>query len=206
MGLRQQVLEPRERQRGLRFTSAGVITGVARNGVIPVVLAPVLVGRKVRAAAHHALRIDVDRCLAGAAGLRHLIAQVARNLLQVPVGVRDDTAVLSLEREQLVDEILVSSYWGLSIHSVTAGGIVSAPTQSWNDDALIWNDWLPDWIRQLAKGRRKNWRPLLQEAFELSGGLFFCCSWGLDTCMSDEHPSPYGPRETVFRGKEEDGG
>ncbi|WP_442755702.1 endo-1,4-beta-xylanase [Methylocystis sp. JAN1] len=33
-------------------------------------------------------------------------------------------------------------------------------------DALIWNDWLPDWIRQLAKGRRKNWRAQLQEAFE----------------------------------------
>jgi len=33
-------------------------------------------------------------------------------------------------------------------------------------DALIWNDWAPDWIKQLAKGRRKNWRGQLQEAFE----------------------------------------
>jgi endo-1,4-beta-xylanase len=33
-------------------------------------------------------------------------------------------------------------------------------------DALIWNDWLPDWIRALAARRPKHWREQLQAAFE----------------------------------------
>ena len=33
-------------------------------------------------------------------------------------------------------------------------------------DALIWNDWLPPWIKALAQDRPKNWREHLQSAFE----------------------------------------
>ncbi|MCW2317519.1 endo-1,4-beta-xylanase [Rhodoblastus acidophilus] len=33
-------------------------------------------------------------------------------------------------------------------------------------DALIWNDWLPSWITDLARDRPRNWREQLQGAFE----------------------------------------
>jgi endo-1,4-beta-xylanase len=33
-------------------------------------------------------------------------------------------------------------------------------------DALVWNDWLPEWIGSLARDRPKGWRDLLQAAFD----------------------------------------
>ncbi|QGM97309.1 endo-1,4-beta-xylanase [Methylocystis parvus] len=53
-------------------------------------------------------------------------------------------------------------------------------------DALIWNDWLPHWINELAKRRRKNWRDLLQEAFERHFADIFAHFAALDREKGDQ--------------------
>jgi endo-1,4-beta-xylanase len=55
------------------------------------------------------------------------------------------------------------STWTEPDDIVTLASRLGAQVRS---DALIWNDWLPTWITQLANSRPKGWKDQLQEAFE----------------------------------------
>src|SRR5262249_40549022 len=97
------VADPRETQRRLRFASACIETGIAIHRLILLEVAPVKIGGKIGAALHSTCRIDVNGSNARATGLSELAADVAWQLLEVVIGVRDDTTTPALERQKLGD-------------------------------------------------------------------------------------------------------
>src|SRR5438105_5209555 len=59
--LREDISDARESERRLRFAATGVITGVARDGLVPVKVAPVKDRRKIGTALHVHRRIEMHR-------------------------------------------------------------------------------------------------------------------------------------------------
>src|SRR4051812_46867984 len=78
--------------RSLRLATACVVARVACNRLITGVILPRTIGRKIGATTNKSVRIDVNGCHATLTEFRHFAAGVPRNLLEVVVGIRDDTA------------------------------------------------------------------------------------------------------------------
>src|ERR1700681_4657261 len=85
----------------MRLTAARVKASVAVHRLVFPVLGPMTVGGKVGAPLYSTERIDVNGSHSGAAGLSDLTAHVARDLLEIVVGVGNDPTGFLLERKEL---------------------------------------------------------------------------------------------------------
>ena len=86
------VADAGEPERRLRFPPAGIITGITVHWFVFLEIAPVEVGREIGTALDLPRGIDVNGPNARATRLGQLAAGVARDLLQVVVGVGDHAA------------------------------------------------------------------------------------------------------------------
>src|SRR3954471_5868309 len=100
------VANTRKSKRRLRFAPAGVVACVAVDRFVLREVAPVEISRKVRATFDAAVRVDVNGPNPGAARLADLATKVTWNLLEIVVGIRDDSAATALQREQFAHDAI----------------------------------------------------------------------------------------------------
>src|SRR5207237_8743066 len=103
---RHQAAHPREPQSRLRLPPTGVVASVAVDRLVFPEFRPVKVSGKIGTAFDTTERINVDRALAGAAGLGDLTPHITGDLLEVIIRVRDNAPRFLLEREQLAHHLL----------------------------------------------------------------------------------------------------
>ena len=105
------------------------------------------------------------------------IAKERPRLLAVGSGLKFGSLHPSSEAFERRDGDKGLSTWTETDDIVRLAQKLGVPTRG---DAMIWNDWLPQWIVDLAKQRPQGWRDKLQEVFEQNFKAIFAHLDGLD--------------------------